>query len=674
MRAPVGRRRLRSTRGFLIAARKALKTAIVLAKNDWIASYVETMNAHDARGGTVSSWQAVGVLKAGLSKIKKVTIRKMKKPDGSIAESAAENAEVFGAHFKEGIFGREPEGDPSVVDAIPQHAIMWALEDQPTMEEFEKSRTKLRYTAPGKSGLPAAAFKFLDGASSALLYEIVVDVWLEEKQPVEFDIGVLAILPKKGDLSDPGNYRGIMMLEVAYKIVALIGAARLYLICESIDHENQVGFRPKRGCSDGLFNIRMAIKKRREHGCETWVLFLDLVKAFDRVPREMLWRVLAKFGVPPKMIAVLKALHASVHVEFEIDGISKIIESIIGVKQGDVLGPVLFVIYMAAVMMSWRQEHGDVEKLYVYRSRPDFVMTGRKGGRKSDEFVLQDFVYADDTALEFPSREAISEAIPLVFAHFGRWGMEAHKARTGTGKISKSVATFFASNRPTYVDYATYDDIDLSPFHFGENGEFEIPIVDHFKHLGSCVHRDCNDEFEVDSRLKAAGGAFGALSKPIFRSKSVSLRAKRVVYNGVILAILLYGAETWSLTELLFHRLRTFHATCVRAMCLVTKRQVWKERISTKSLEQRLGMQPIDVYVFRRQLAWAGHVSRMGWERIPRKLLSSWVNAPRAACGVEMTYGRALEKAFRRAGLDESTWHERAKDRTAWKAMIKGLS
>ena len=106
------------------------------------------------------------------------------------------------------------------------------------------------------------------------------------------------------------------------------------------------------------------------------MLFLDLVKAFDRVPREMLWRVLEKFGAPPKLIAVLKALHASVHVEFEIDGISKIIESIIGVKQGDVLGPVLFVIYMAAVMMSWRQEHGDVEKLRVYRSRPDFVMTG----------------------------------------------------------------------------------------------------------------------------------------------------------------------------------------------------------------------------------------------------------------------------------------------------------
>jgi hypothetical protein len=181
----------------------------------------------------------------------------------------------------------------------------------------------------------------------------------------------------------------------------------------------------------------------------------------------------------------------------------------------------------------------------------------------------------------------------------------------------------------------------LSPFHFGENGEFEIPIVDHFKHLGSCVHHDCNDEFEVDSRLKAAGGAFGVLSKPIFRSKSVSLRAKRVVYNGVILSILLYGAETWSLTELLFHRLRTFHATCVRAMCLVTKRQVRKERISTESLKQRLGMHSIDVYDFRRQLAWAGHVSRMGWDSIIALVLGK--RAPRGVWGKDDIWACAGE-------------------------------
>ena len=106
---------------------------------------------------------------------------------------------------------------------------------------------------------------------------------------------------------------------------------------------------------------------------------------------------------------------------------------------------------------------------------------------------------------------------------------------------------------------------------------------------------------------------------PIFCSKSISLRTKGVVYNRPILAILLYGSETWSLTEVLFNYLRTVHVEFVWAMCAVTKRMVLKKHIPTKSLKTLLGMQSIEIYVYRRQLAWVGHVSRMEWVRISRK-------------------------------------------------------
>ena len=63
------------------------------------------------------------------------------------------------------------------------------------------------------------------------------------------------------------------MLKVAYKTEAIIVAKRYNNICEGLDHENQVGFRPGRGCSDGAFNLRTAIRKRREDGLETRVFF-----------------------------------------------------------------------------------------------------------------------------------------------------------------------------------------------------------------------------------------------------------------------------------------------------------------------------------------------------------------------------------------------------------------
>ena len=69
-----------------------------------------------------------------------------------------------------------------------------------------------------------------------------------------------------------------MLLEVAYKIIAILLHMRLLPIQESLDHEPQCGFRPGRGCINAIITIKIALKKRREHGKESWIFFLDLVR------------------------------------------------------------------------------------------------------------------------------------------------------------------------------------------------------------------------------------------------------------------------------------------------------------------------------------------------------------------------------------------------------------
>jgi len=108
----------------------------------------------------------------------------------------------------------------------------------------------------------------------------VIEFWESEVLPHSWEVGLLSILPKKEDLSLPGNYRGIMMLEVGYKIIGHILLARLKIIKEDakhLDHEAQCGFRNGRGCTDGTFTVKSLVTKRREHNQETWLLFLDLV-------------------------------------------------------------------------------------------------------------------------------------------------------------------------------------------------------------------------------------------------------------------------------------------------------------------------------------------------------------------------------------------------------------
>ena len=86
-----------------------------------------------------------------------------------------------------------------------------------------------------------------------IIKKFVRSFWTKEELPSEWELGVLKILLKKGDLSDVGNHRGILLLEVAYKIVAIIILSRIQPIEEGLDHESQCGFRPGRGCADAVY-------------------------------------------------------------------------------------------------------------------------------------------------------------------------------------------------------------------------------------------------------------------------------------------------------------------------------------------------------------------------------------------------------------------------------------
>ena len=115
--------------------------------------------------------------------------------------------------------------------------------------------------------------------------------------------------------------------------------------------EAQTGFRDQRGTIDGLFTTFMSLHKRREHGLETWALFIDLVKAFDTVPREALFAVLRRFGIPDHFVNVIIRLHENAVIKVKIGSVEEQIESSIGVRQGSCEGPVLFLFIM--------QGHGD---------------------------------------------------------------------------------------------------------------------------------------------------------------------------------------------------------------------------------------------------------------------------------------------------------------------------
>jgi hypothetical protein len=322
------------------------------------------------------------------------------------------------------------------------------------------------------------------------------------------------------------------MLEVGYKIIGLILLARLKPIKESkaLDHEFQNEFRCLRGTIDSIFTVKQLIKKRSEHGLPTWLLLIDLVKAFDRVPRELLWEVLIKQGVPPRLVSLLRSLHKNVKVKFEYENVKQMLDSIIEVKQGDFLGPDLFIFFMAVVMKTWRSSHN--YDLCCIHTKADFQLTCRKHTNKGDEHNISDSEYADDTVFIFESRADCERMAPIMVKRFDRWGLEVPVGKE-INKESKSEVLFCVADPICYSNRSSFDDTDLSPILW--EGGFHIPIVIKFKYLGSQLCRTCTDTLlDVSSRIESAAKAFGALKKCLFSSNNIIATAKRIVYGTVI--------------------------------------------------------------------------------------------------------------------------------------------
>ena len=163
---------------------------------------------------------------------------------------------------------------------------------------------------------------------------------------------VVVPIHKKGSKLLCDNYRGISLLSVPGKVMCKVLQNRLSTKVDEYLMESQSGFRKGRGCIDHMFAIRLLVEKAKEFHSSVYFCFLDLKKAYDSVNRSVLWEILKKrYRLPNKFVSILKAFHertvgmvqvaGKLSAEFNIEN---------GVRQGDVLAPVLFNLFLDALL------------------------------------------------------------------------------------------------------------------------------------------------------------------------------------------------------------------------------------------------------------------------------------------------------------------------------------
>jgi len=648
----------------LRARRKEVARTVDGAKNNWICARCSQLNGDsDACGGHEAYWTACKELLNGLQKPTASKALRMRKPDGDLAIDDAENLSVL-APFYEKLYNRPSSFDPTVIDELPARDVIDALSRFPSDEAILKAFQKLKSGKSGGNGLPADAWKLAASSEGGFLEikAFLLDFWESELAPEEWVTLQLAVLPKKGDLSDPSNTRGIALMEAIPKLTGIIitGMLNEYVVLPGPDFAYQCGFVPERGCPDGQMPVKLGLTKRNQNDLDSYVLFVDLVKAFDSVDRVALDAVLEKLGVPLKLRNVIMALHSNVKIEIKLGDDKVSFSNKMGVVQGGSLSPTLFIIFVHAFVKTL-----DTSKwaLPVYYTNDDDVLSGRsmffKGGER---FESPYSFYADDSGFGFCSRADFDIGAVVIRGHYARWGLEMH---VGTAKKeSKTVAMFFPGCTRMYGDG------DTSKLVF-DDGSF-VHFVTEFKYLGSYIHYSLRDDYDIEKRIEAASKMFGALRGCIFSKETVSYQAKRTAYVSIVLPTLLYGAETWAVSSGSLRKLQSFHNRCVRSMCRVN---LWKTRefhLKTESLLDRLGMRSLDFYLHRRIIKWVGHVARMPLDRLPRKFLTAWVHGPRGKNQPKLHYGTHITKCLKNIGVFDD-WYTRAQDRDDWRAVVRGI-
>lgn len=194
---------------------------------------------------------------------------------------------------------------------------------------------------------------------------------------------------------------------------------------------------------------------------------------------------------------------------------------------------------------------------------------GVKFNAKGTAFDLWNSLFADDAALIALSREDLRKCLRLVDSHFKRFGLRMHVGTRATAhtpaKSSKTLCLLIRGTGNTATPGDT-DAIDLG------NGA-EVTYCQEFKYLGGTLDTKASDVTEITKRIRSASSIFGMMTKRIFGDKRISRAGKVVQFRSIVLGVLLYGCETWTVTAELRRRLRVFYANCIRVMYGLTRYQ-----------------------------------------------------------------------------------------------------
>jgi len=482
------------------------------------------------------------------------------KADGSPCDSPSDTLSTWQEHFNSALnhppslspWTSIPGPPPPPVDSLPP----------PSAETIFSTISKLKTgRAPGPDGITAELLISSSDLIIPYLFKLFCLIWVSGRTPQAWKEGtIIPIYKGKGSKQTCANYRPITLLSVLGKLFAtiLLHLAQGKLL--EARRPQQSGFTPGRSTSDAILSLRLLADLHRQFHKPLYVAFVDFKAAFDSVDRSALWSALSSAGLPTPIVDLIIDLHTGTTSCISVAGnLTPPFTSISGVRQGCVLAPSLFCLVMDLIMDA---------------ALPSgFSLAGSS---------FSDFVYADDVALVDHSLVSLSSSLARLQSQGSRFGLNISWTKTKTQNVGYGPPAQAIS--------------------FGTD---TVDAVSKFTYLGCSFESNASSHHDILRRIALASSVMRSLLS-VWKQKRLSVILKFKLYRSLVLPVLTYASDTWTMLAADSQRIQSFHMQCQRQILGIK----WYDLVSNEEVSVRSCMPSVLDFIRSRRLSLFGHVAR----------------------------------------------------------------
>ena len=602
------------------------------------------------------------MVREGRGERKKENIKEIKDENGNMIKDSEDIKKRWGKYFENLMNVNSREQAMISCMGMEGDGRRPKQQQKISIKEVKKALQKLKGgKSPGVDGITAEMLKYGGEMVVKWMHLICTLAWEKGIVPDDWIKAIIVPIYKgKGDRKECGSYRGISLLSIPGKVYGRVLIVRVMEITDSKISQEQGGFRKGRGCIDQIFTVKSVAEKYINKGRKLYAAFIDLEKAYDRVDREGLWDVLRIYGVGGQLLNSMRAFYECASACVRVDGeTGESFEIKVGVRQGCVMSPWLFNIYMDGVVREMKAKIGKRQ--------------GAKLLQGKEEWWLVASLFADDTVLLAESKEELQKVVN----EFCRV-CERRKLKVNAGKSKVMV---FERKRSEVVDFHRpyrVEEENVRECEIEMNGE-KMEEVTEFKYLGATLCKNNSMKSEIRERAVQGRKMIGALNK-VCGFGDMDRKVKKGLRDSILLPTLTYGSELWTWGQQERSKIQAVEMSYLRSALGVTR---WDE-VGNEEVYRRFGMSERGVgmecgvveWVKRGTLRWYGHVQRMEAEVLAKKAYDSNVEGRGVRGRPPASWDSRVEEYVRERGVNGIMGmrrvKERCKDRNSWRLFCQG--